>query len=252
MLVTELRCCSHCYLRFRVPKDDTFRAARFYNNDYSQGFTTDLPTDDDLHFLLQTAFSGSQKDYTLYIDVMQAFGVTPGSTVFDFGCSWGYGSWQLTRAGYRVLSYDVSRGRAAYATQKLGCTVVADPVDVRRPVDCLFAAHVLEHLSTPKQFWDVARYVLSPGGAVVCFVPNGDPSLEKVYGSRRYHQLWGHVHPLMLDAPALRRMAEQNGYSACVYSAPYTSSRVASRKSDATFIGNELALLARSSCHRER
>ena len=94
-LGTQLCQCCECHLRFLVPKQDIVKSQTFYNNEYRQGFTTDCPNDDALERLLQTGFAGSEKDYARYCEVMQAFGVRPGSTILDFGCSWEYGSWQL-------------------------------------------------------------------------------------------------------------------------------------------------------------
>jgi hypothetical protein len=245
VVVTQLRECGECALRFRVPKESAAKAQVFYDTEYRQGFTTDCPSDDALAPLMRSGFTGTARDYSPYIDVLRAVGIGPGATILDFGCSWGYGSWQLTRAGYRVLSYEISRPRATYASEKLGCNMLADPLMVSEPVDCLFAAHVLEHLALPQRFWTVAQRVLSAKGTVACFVPNGEPNLERLYGPVRYHMLWGQVHPLLLNGTALQNMASRNGFVAGVHSAPFNLGRMASLRSDEVLTGDELALLAR-------
>src|ERR1043165_2018618 len=103
-LVTSLYRCERCELMFRVPKNEPGRAERFYQQEYKQGFTSDCPVPEELSRLVACSFAGKPKDYSGYIRFLAAAGVTPGSTIYDFGCSWGYGSWQLQKAGYDVLS----------------------------------------------------------------------------------------------------------------------------------------------------
>jgi hypothetical protein len=149
----------NCGLRFRVPKDSDARSRHFYQEDYEQGFTTDLPSDEQLKEMLICRFKNTEKAYQVYISVLRAIGVEPGSTVLDFGCSWGYGSWQLREAGFKVYSYEVSKSRAESARRKLGCSIVGDDL-VSGPIDCLFSAH----LTDPNLLWRIAKRVLSPNG----------------------------------------------------------------------------------------
>jgi len=83
---------------FRTPTTNPEENARFYRTDYVQEFTTDLPDRELLDRLKTTAFKGTEKDYAGYIEVLSALGLERGSKVLDFGCSWGYGSWQLAEA----------------------------------------------------------------------------------------------------------------------------------------------------------
>src|SRR5271166_6603622 len=119
--VTALYRCPSCEVMFRVPKPNAEAEARFYQSDYKQGYTTDCPAPDELERLKRDRFSGTERDYSTYMGVLRAVGLAQGSSVFDFGCSWGYGSWQLSHAGYRVYSYELSRPRARYAAENLQC-----------------------------------------------------------------------------------------------------------------------------------
>jgi hypothetical protein len=241
-VVTQLRQCGVCSLRFRVPKEDTERANKFYESEYQQGSTTEVPSPDELQELMASGFAGTERDYSRYIAVLESWGIRRGARVLDFGCSWGYGSWQLRRAGYEVFSYELSHRRAEYARIHLGCTMV-EPGATPTGIDCVFAAHVLEHLCVPQEFWRIARQVLVADGSIACFVPNGNPALEAQ--SPDYHKLWGQVHPLLLAPASLRNMAEASGFRGSVYSTPYPLQAI-SRHSDAPdLFGDELALLAR-------
>ena len=229
-------------MRFRVPADDLSEAASFYETDYKQGFTTHCPSPADLRDLLQCEFTHTEKDYTRYIEVVTAAGLNPGDRLLDFGCSWGYGSWQLAQARFSVLSHEVSRIRSTYAAQHLGCEVV-EACDRIEPVKCFFSAHVIEHIPDPSVWLTWAVRILEKDGVMICFVPNGNPALEGVYGSKRYHQLWGKVHPLLWTPAALKAIATRHGFRPYVFSSPYSVDRIQRREEDDT-MGEELLLLA--------
>ena len=243
-LVTSLRECDACGLRFRAPKDSPEASIRFYQTRYRQGFTTDCPSDEALEHLLTTHFRGSPKDCSSYIEALRAVGLRPGDPVLDFGCSWGYGSWQLREAGFRVYSYEVSRPRAKYAALKLHCQLVDNFNEIPERVKCFFSAHVIEHLPNPDIMWKAIDQVLSKDGIVVCFAPNGEPSLERVYGPKRYHRLWGRVHPLLLTSQALKEMARRYGFVPYIFSSPYSSDQIRLLQDENNPRGEELLLVA--------
>lgn len=241
-LVTALYECQECGLRFRVPKDTVQDNKTFYQDEYAQGFTTDLPDDGQLAQLTATGFAGSPKDYAGYLKVLAAIGVLPGQRIFDFGASWGYGSWQFRQAGYAVYSYEISRPRARYAAEKLGCTMLESVQALPGPVDCFFSAHVLEHLPDPKIFWEAVSAALKPGGIILSFTPNGDPAYEQA-SPAAYHQQWGKVHPLMLTAQSYQQMARQYGCTGQTYSSPYDFSDL--KRDVVSLTGSELLFVGR-------
>jgi hypothetical protein len=57
-LVTRLCRCLNCHLMFRTPTDIPSANSEFYDAEYNQGFTTQMPTDKALAELLETKFSG--------------------------------------------------------------------------------------------------------------------------------------------------------------------------------------------------
>jgi SAM-dependent methyltransferase len=242
-LVTALYGCDTCGLMFRMPKSSRVADQSFYQQEYEQGGTTDLPSPDALEDLKRASFAPIGRDYSGYIHVLRAVGIRPGQIVYDYGASWGYGSWQFAQAGYRVYSYEISRVRARYAEEHLDCRVVVEPESVPERVDCFFASHILEHLTEPRALWQIAADVLRPDGAVVLFMPNGEPGRER-RDPERYHQLWGRVHPLLLTSASVAWMAARRGFRAVAYSSPYDSAQINAWQ-PGTLDGDELLVVAR-------
>ena len=233
-IVTSLRECSICRLRYRLPKDDPESTQKFYAEEsYKQGFTTDLPSAVELQSMLESKFAGSEKDFSHRIDTLRGAGLRCGARILDFGCSWGYGSWQMREAGFEVLSYEIGRDRARYAHEYLQCTMVPRLDALAGTVDCFFSSHVIEHLPNPNIMFDIAVNVLRPGGLLVCYCPNGAPEREHS-DPTAYHRNWGQVHPLMVGPDFLISEAERRGFVDCLA----TSSPVHAR--DASTAGGSL------------
>ncbi len=243
-LVTGLYGCKDCHLMFRVPKNTTQENRAFYQEEYEEGFTTDCPSENDLSDLMAKSFKGTEKDYSEYIEVVRAAGIKSGQVLLDYGCSWGYGSWQFTRAGFNVYSYEISQPRALYAASRLASRMLAEPEQIPEKADCFFSAHVIEHLPNPRILWDKVTKVLKPDGLIVLLMPNGESSLEKT--KEDYHSLWGQVHPLLLSAAALSAMARKYGFQGSAHSRPFDFSKIASQE-PGELGGDELLFIARRS-----
>jgi 2-polyprenyl-3-methyl-5-hydroxy-6-metoxy-1,4-benzoquinol methylase len=203
-LVSQLRRCDRCRLLFRTPTDDPADNQRYYESEYAQGFTTDLPSDCQLHNLMATNFAGSEKDYSYYVHVLRNLGLASGTRLFDFGCSWGYGSYQLMRAGYDVTAFEIDRSRRAYARERLGVLLVddmdkalSDPKHVGR-YDCFFSSHVLEHVPSVAAVFTFARALVIENGIFLSFTPNGSAAFRHRQPSA-WNYLWGEVHPNFID-----------------------------------------------------
>ena len=225
---------------FRMPKTSPIEDRLFYQDDYER-VTTDLPSTLELEELKRASFGPDWAQLRGLHPLLRAIGVRPGHTIYDYGASWGYGSWQFAQAGYRVYSFEIGRARARYAAEYLDCHVLDEPLGVPDRVDCFFASHVLEHLAQPQTLWRIAAQVLRPDGVVVLFMPNGEPRRE-LHDPVRYHQLWGQVHPLLLTGVSVGAMAAQHGFEAHAYSSPYDLECIAARGPDASTATNSLVV----------
>lgn len=173
-----------------------------------------MPSDEELATLIQTNFAGTEKNWAYYNGILRQLGLRRGERVFDFGCSWGYGSYQMAAAGYRVVALEVSPTRRRYAEHKLR-VVMAQNVDsaIRDPslagtFGCFFTAHVLEHVPSPKEVFNLAAKLLRPGGLFVSFTPNGAEKARAAWAG--WNKAWGEVHQNFIDDRFLNRAFEDS------------------------------------------
>lgn len=194
---TSLQRCRNCKLLFRTPTTSTDENRIFYQKAYSQGFTTQMPTVAELEMLKSSDFKLSDKDYTRYIDILSAL-VRKGASVFDFGCSWGYGSYQIQKAGFQVEAFEISTDRRNYAEKSLGVHTHATLPDVQDKYDIFFSSHVLEHVPSVLDSMEYGFQVLKPGGYFIAFTPNGSEPFRQ-QKPKEWMKLWNMVHPNFLD-----------------------------------------------------
>lgn len=197
-LVTSLRRCRDCHLLFRAPTTPAAEYDRYYQAQYRSGLTTTLPDDAQLQGYKANGFSDTEKDFSRYIEIVEALGVSPGARILDYGCSWGYGCWQFEQHGYSVQGYDLSEIRAAYGREKLGVDLVWDTAQIAGPFDVFFSTHVVEHVPNAESLLNFAFSKLNPGGVYIAVTPNGSQQYRaKKPGN--WSRVWGFKHPILFD-----------------------------------------------------
>ncbi len=202
-LVTTFCRCERCRLLYRIPTSDELENEAFYQEDYTEGFTTDLPSAVEIEELIATRFASSEKNYAHYLAVLSALGVSSGARLFDYGCSWGYGSHQLAAAGYEVDAFEISRPRASYARSHLGVSMPVMDQLSSASYDVFFSAHVIEHVPSTSALIAMGMRLLKPGGLFICFCPNGSLTFRR-RAPRDWHLMWGQSHPQLIDEVFLR------------------------------------------------
>ncbi len=196
--VTTLQRCKECGLLYRSPTTTKSENKTYYQKKYKEGFTTDLPSPEILRKLKESRFAGSEKDFSEKIKILKQLGLTHGSKVLDFGCSWGYGSWQFSQAGLDVNSFEISVPRANYAREALSVSVVSDESLLVGELDAFFSSHVLEHVPHVGHTIQKAFCLLKKGGCFVGLTPNGSLERRKV-SPQSWKLAWGLKHPIHLD-----------------------------------------------------
>ena len=213
MMVTALRRCLNCRLLFRTPTTSDEENRRFYQREYTENFTM-VPDRQQLEDLLETSFVVSHgRNYNIshYINILNAFGHKTGNRLLDFGCSWGYNSWQLQKAGYQVQGYDISKARSAYAREHLGVDVVCSLEKIQGPFDIFFCVNVIEHVPSVSGMIALAWSVLKPGGLFLTMTCNGSDESRRI-DPERWRKWWGHVHPQLLDDAFYERTFSSHCY----------------------------------------
>ena len=197
-IVTALCRCANCQLLFRSPTTTEAENAVIYDRIYREGFTTDIPGEETISRLLATKFKGHEKDYDSYVQILTALGVNKGARVLDFGCSWGYGSYQLTKVGFDVDGLEISEDRAAFAARRLGVRMKNETALETGAHDVFFSSQVIEHVPSVRTMLETGFRVLKPGGLFVAFTPNGSEERRRV-DPAGWHSAWGFVHPQLID-----------------------------------------------------
>lgn len=197
-----LRRCGSCNLLYRVPTDTAGEAEAFYNGGYEEGLVTDTPDPADLPALQADRFGHAGEFYAYYLGLLPKFGVASGARLFDYGSSWGYGSWLLAQAGYDVTGYEISRSRAAFAARHLDLEMVEDFGGFLRTApgsfDVFFSAHVLEHVPDPAFVLRAGLELLKPGGLLFAAFPNGSTQFRSA-DAEAWQKSWGEAHPQLLE-----------------------------------------------------
>ncbi len=210
-IFTILVRCKECKLMFRIPTTTTKENNEFYQKKYTGGgqslkndiknFTIDMPNIDGLTDPKNIDFKNTEKDYSNYIEVLSSLKKIVENKkikIFDYGCSWGYGSYQIQKAGYEVSSFEISKSRSNYANTRLNINTINDLSLVEKEsYDIFFSAHVLEHLPDPKKTIDFALSIVKKNNYIVIFVPNG--SITRKNKDSNWDKLWGLVHPNLID-----------------------------------------------------
>jgi 2-polyprenyl-3-methyl-5-hydroxy-6-metoxy-1,4-benzoquinol methylase len=120
--------------------------------------------------------------------------------------------------------------------------MVEDLSSLAGKVDCLFSAHVIEHLPNPKLIVETARQLLAPSGMAITFCPNGDSSSS---WSNHYSDLWGKHHPSVITPAFLQWACSSAGLSVRTYSDPYDLCAILSGAEVTSLPGEELCAIMR-------
>lgn len=200
-LVTKLVECSNCKLRFRLPADRDTNRDKFYNLIYKQkGITTDLPSQTELQLFLNTKFKDTIRSVDRIKDILEALrGPLNDKSILDFGCSWGYMSWQFQELGMKVQGFEIGKTRAEFGRKNLGVDIVGDIVQLNQSFDFVFSSHVIEHLNDIQSYIDLSVEKLTTDGFIVIVCPNGSDDLMQG-NFPVFHKFWGQVHPNMLSS----------------------------------------------------
>ncbi len=247
-LMLELRRCAGCGLMYRYPKNDPESSFSFYQRQYAQGMTTDLPDAATLAAWKTNVFRGTEKDLAEKIRLVQS--QQASGRLLDYGCSWGYGVYQFAQAGFDAMGFEISRPRARFGRERLGVRILESREELEAlrhgSFDVIFSNHVLEHLDDPRAALEDWARLLRPQGLLAIFVPNAGGVRARTLGPK-WGPMIGEKHPLAIDALFLHRNLPAYGLKPGFTSSPYhvDGLHLVSEPASQDLGGDELLVFAR-------
>ena len=211
---TRLYGCSNCHLYFRFPVEKDDQNKKFYQSEYIEKdkITTDLPSMEELQNLMSNRFIDGNKNADRYIRLFNSLSLdSKKSKVVDYGCSWGYTSWQIKNAGFDVQSFEISVPRAEFGKRNLQLDILTSEDGIIRGNDIFFSSHVIEHHPNLQAMFKLGKSVLSNGGFFIAVCPNGSDAY-RINHQLNFHLCWGKVHPNYLNAEFYKKVFENNPY----------------------------------------
>jgi len=199
-LIVEILQCQTCHLWFRWPADSPYEHADYYQNDFAEDtLQVILPTEEQLQAFKSATFAGSPLDIHNKVRVLKA--LRPAGRVLDYGCSWGYGTFQLQQFGFDAAGFEISKSRAAFARDHLGLVTFDSLDDLQRlpekSFDVIFSNHVIEHVPNLAAIFLTLTRLLKEDGFVFHILPNFTGKMAR----SGYWLKWiGEDHPI---APAI-------------------------------------------------
>lgn len=172
--IMDILQCRKCLLMYRWPCDSVAENRKYYQKRYVSA-VTHLPDAHAVAEMKARCFKGYPNlDLSAKIQVLKA--VKASGRVLDYGCSWGYGVYQLLAEGFDATGFEISEPRADYGRRNLGVRIVSDQSELLRMggarFDVVFTNHVLEHLPAISSSFDLFRDVLVAGGVIMNVLPN--------------------------------------------------------------------------------
>jgi 2-polyprenyl-3-methyl-5-hydroxy-6-metoxy-1,4-benzoquinol methylase len=248
-LILDIFRCDACGLIFRWPTESPEEADAYYQDEFSPNSPQiSLPNKDELDALLKNNFAGTPLDLRPKIRLLKS--VRPEGQVLDYGCSWGYGTYQLAQCGFQAMGFEISKPRAQYARDCLHVEVIDDLENLRqlppRSFDVIFSNHVLEHLPNLKDALDLMARLLSDGGLTFHVLPNFTGKLA--LGGMWLHWI-GEEHPIAPTMDFFARNLHKHGFDQVRFgSSPFNDAMMAAILNSAgqsiQAEGDELLLLA--------
>lgn len=98
--------------------------------------------------------------------------------ILDFGCSWGYQSYEFKKLGFKIASFEISIPRLNFGNKTLQLNIT-DNLDNISNVDIFYSSHVIEHLEYPSDLLKLSIDKTNNGGLIFIKCPNGSEEFQK-------------------------------------------------------------------------
>jgi 2-polyprenyl-3-methyl-5-hydroxy-6-metoxy-1,4-benzoquinol methylase len=252
--IVEILQCQTCHLWFRWPADTPGEHDKYYQEEFAgDSPQVILPDNNELASLVSKNFSGSPLDINNKVRVLHA--LRPGGRVLDFGCSWGYGTYQIRQHGFDAVGFEISKPRAEYGRAKMGLEIADTMAELEamgtRSFDIVFSNHVVEHLPNIAAIFPLMTRLLKEDGIVFHILPN---FMGKKARSGYWLKWIGEDHPIAPAMPFFDFAIPRAGLTKPIFGSSPFDDQIAQTLKDLpdvalTTEGDELFFFARRSSH---
>jgi SAM-dependent methyltransferase len=247
--IMDILRCRKCLLMYRWPCDSVAENRNYYQKRYVSGVATYLPDARAIAEMKARCFKGYPGlDMAGKIQALKAVKVS--GRVLDYGCSWGYGVYQLLAEGFDATGFEISEARAAYGRRNLGVRIATEQSELLETgaakFDIVFTNHVLEHLPALSKSFDLFRNLLVAGGVTVNVLPN----FARLAATAGANWRWiGEHTPIAPAVEFFRRNLPRHGFTDIrIASGPFDKRLIEALRSDRTDLigtdGEELLVVA--------
>jgi SAM-dependent methyltransferase len=133
-----------------------------------------------------------------------------GGDLLEVGAGYGFFLEQASSAFRTCVGTELSEQATAVARER-GLSVLVGDLQAVPPepaYDCIFSAHVLEHVYRPHEFLAAARQRLRPGGVMVLGTPDAGSFWRRLLG-RRWPSYKIPEHVQYFNTPSLARLMRE-------------------------------------------
>jgi 2-polyprenyl-3-methyl-5-hydroxy-6-metoxy-1,4-benzoquinol methylase len=256
-LLVEILQCQTCHLWFRWPADTSTEHVKYYQEEFADDSPqVILPDIGELGRLMSNNFYRSPLDINNKVRVLRH--LHPGARILDFGCSWGYGTYQIQQQGFDAVGFEISKPRAEYGRAKMSMNIIDTTEDLEAlppaSFDIVFSNHVVEHLPNIANIFPLMTRLLKEGGFVFHVMPNFMGEMAR----SGYWLKWiGEDHPIAPAMPFFEYAIPRAGLDQPVFgSSPFDDAMAQALKNWPSALlqtdGDELLVFARRSPQRIR
>lgn len=171
--------CQDCTLTFLDQRSFKF-SPDFYEKEYHQTYLTHVEPD---ALNPELYFEKMKKSTKQWADKFANM-LTGKENVLDIGCSTGHFMALIKDRALNVYGSDLNKKEVQFCRDILKLDASCEPLHERFDkgmFDYITMIYVLEHIARPKEFLNMVKPLLKPGGKIVILVPNIQDALMNFY-----------------------------------------------------------------------